>query len=466
MDYDDLLLNWRRLLEERPAIGEHYTEQFKEVLVDEYQDTNKVQAEIVDLMAAKHRSVMVVGDDAQSIYSWRGADFRNIYEFPERYPDAKTFRLDVNYRSTSQILDLANDSIAHNTRQFPKALRTRRPQGTKPAVVAARDVFEQAEFVVSRALELRDEGIPLSEVAVLYRSHYHSMELQVEMVRRGIPYLVRSGVRFFEQAHIKDVIAHVRIISNPHDELAWMRALRLVSGIGPRTAARLWEEIGASTQPFEALLTLQSLNLVPRRAEASWKDFLVLIESLLHPLTVRSPAAQIEAVLDSGYIEYLRANFTNADARIEDLKQLAHFAVRYESSEAFLGEVALIGTERYSMRDGLYGEDVLAGGPEDESLVLSSIHQAKGLEWRVVFLIWAANGRFPTARSLREPEAVEEERRLFYVAATRAKDELYICYPLLGRERSRNVVLAPSPFIQEVNSQLYDQWVITVEAHE
>jgi DNA helicase-2/ATP-dependent DNA helicase PcrA len=466
MDYDDLLLNWKRLLEENPAIRERYAEQFEHILVDEYQDTNRIQADIVDLLAAKHRHVMVVGDDAQSIYSWRGADFRNIYEFPKRYPDVQIFRLEVNYRSTPQVLDLANASIARNQKQFPKALRTNRQGGPKPALIPARDVYEQAQFVVSRALELRDEGIPLSEMAILYRSHYHSMEVQVEMIRRGIPYLVRSGVRFFEQAHIKDVVAHLRLISNPHDELAWMRVFKLVPGIGARTAIRLWEDIGRTTQPLEALSSLHSSHLIPRRAEVGWKDFLSLIDTLTHPQTIRSPAAQIEAVLDSGYVEYLRANYTNADARVEDLRQLANFAARYESTEAFLSEVALIGTERFSMRDGIYGEDVLAGGDEDEYLVLSSIHQAKGLEWRVVFLIWAANSRFPTARSLRDEDALEEERRLFYVAITRAKDELYLCYPLLGRERNRNVILTPSPFIQEVDDHLYDQWIITVEEHE
>jgi DNA helicase-2/ATP-dependent DNA helicase PcrA len=301
-------------------------------------------------------------------------------------------------------------------------------------------------------------------MAVLYRSHYHSMELQVELLRRGIPYLVRSGVRFFEQAHIKDVIAHLRLISNPFDELAWLRVLQLVPGIGKHTAMRAWEQIGRSYQPLEAIVSKTSVDFIPRRAEAGWKNFLALIESLTQPQRIQSPASQIEAVLEGGYIEYLRANFTNADARLEDLRQLANFAARYESAESFLSDVALIGAERFSARDGLYGEDVLAGGDRDEYLVLSSIHQAKGLEWRAVFLIWAVNGRFPTARALRDEEALEEERRLFYVALTRAKDELYLCYPLLGRERNRTVIMSPSPFIQEVDGSLMDEWAITVEA--
>lgn len=461
MDYDDLLVNWKRLLEEKPAICQRYADQFRYILVDEYQDTNKIQAEIIDRLAANHRNVMVVGDDAQSIYSWRGADFRNIYEFPKRYPEAKIFRLEVNYRSTPQVLDLANASIAHNRKQFPKVLRTQRRGGPKPALVAARDVYEQAEFVVSRVLELREEGVPLAEMAVLYRSHYHSMELQVELLRRGIPYLVRSGVRFFEQAHIKDVLAYLRLINNPYDELAWMRVLVLMTGIGKNTAARIWEQIKQARHPWEALISI-SAEFIPRRAQAAWQDFLALLETLREPARAQAPGAQIEAVLDGGYVDYLRATYTNAEARLEDLRQLATFAARYRSAEAFLSEVALISTERFSLRDGLYGEDILAGGDRDEYLLLSSIHQAKGLEWRVVFLIWVANGRFPTARALRDDEALEEERRLFYVALTRAKDELYLCYPLLGRERHRTVILSPSPFVQEVDESLMEQWTISV----
>lgn len=463
MDYDDLLLNWKRLLQDHPDVRRYYAQRFQHILVDEYQDTNRIQADIIDLLAEEHRSVMVVGDDAQSIYSWRGADFRNIYEFPERYPEARIYRLEVNYRSTPEVLQLANASIAHNRKQFPKRLRAHRRRGPKPALVPVQDVYEQAEFVVTRALELRDDGIPLNEMAVLYRSHYHSMELQVELLRRGIPYLVRSGVRFFEQAHIKDVLAHLRLVHNPYDELAWMRALRLIPGIGKRTAERVWDELRRSRHPLTALTSIGRARLIPRRAEAGWERFLALVESLTRPPVAHSPSAQIGAVLESDYVEYLRLNYTNAEARLEDLRQLAGFAARYDSTETFLNEVALIGTERFSMRDGVYGEDARSEDDEDEYLILSSIHQAKGLEWRVVFLIWMAEGRFPTARAWRDEEALEEERRLFYVATTRAKDELYLCYPRLGRERSRHVILRPSPFIQELDGSLMEEWIISTE---
>jgi DNA helicase-2/ATP-dependent DNA helicase PcrA len=461
MDYDDLLVNWWRLLTEHPAIADLYAEQFQYILVDEYQDTNRLQAEIVDRLAARHRNLMVVGDDCQTIYSWRGTDFRNIFEFPERYPDARLYRLETNYRSTPQILALANASIGHNERQFHKELRARRADGPKPALVPARDVYEQAAFVATRILEAYEEGVPLSEIAVLYRSHYHSMELQIELMRRRIPYVVRSGLRFFEQAHVKDVLAYLRAVTNARDELAWRRLLRMVPGIGQRTIERLWPLLAESADVLRALADIEARDLVPRRARSGWRELSELLGALLTEPVRDRPAAQIETILASGYTDYLRATYSNAEMRLEDLRQLAQFAARYPATLPFLSDVALLGQERFSMRDGLYGEDILGGAEGDEDyLVLSSIHQAKGLEWRIVFVIWAADGRFPTARSLHDPDALEEERRLFYVAITRAKDELYICYPLIAREGVRTILLRPSRFITEVEPELFEVWTI------
>src|SRR5215204_3704027 len=246
MDYDDLLLNWKRLLLEKPDIGSVYAEQFQHILVDEYQDTNKLQAEIIDLLAVKHKNVMVVGDDAQSIFAWRGAEFTNIYEFPKRYPDAQIFKLETNYRSTPEILGLANVSIANNRKQFPKILTAvKRSRDIKPALIPCSDVEQQSAFIASRILELRDEGTSLEDIAVIYRSHYHSVELQLELSRRNIPYRVQSGVRFFEQAHIKDVVSYLRVLVNPRGELAWKRILKMIPGIGTATATanRIFEQI-------------------------------------------------------------------------------------------------------------------------------------------------------------------------------------------------------------------------------
>src|SRR3954470_24121564 len=245
MDYDDLLLNMKRLLVERQEIAVMYAEQFQHILVDEYQDTNRLQAELIDLLGVKHRNVMVVGDDAQSIFAWRGAEFTNIYEFPKRYPEAAVYKLETNYRSTPEILGLANVSIANNRRQFPKMLKAvKQSRGFKPAMVPCSDVEQQSAFVASRILELRDNGTSLEDMAVIYRSHYHSIELQLELARRNIPYRVQSGVRFFEQAHIKDVVSYLRVIVNPRDELAWKRVLKMIPGIGNATANRVYEEIG------------------------------------------------------------------------------------------------------------------------------------------------------------------------------------------------------------------------------
>ena len=270
MDYDDLLLNWKRLLEEREEVARIYREQFEHVLVDEYQDTNRLQAEIVDLLAVRHKSVMVVGDDAQSIFAFRGASVESIYEFPKRYPEARVYKLETNYRSTPEILAVANVSIASNRRQFPKTLRAARPSlGLSPALVPCRDADQQAAFIAARILELRDEGVALNETAVLYRSHYHSLELQLELTRRGIPYRVRSGVRFFEQAHIKDVVAYLRLVANPRDELAWKRVLKLIPNVGTATANRVWERLQLAADPL-ALVVRGEADSTANRRGTGW----------------------------------------------------------------------------------------------------------------------------------------------------------------------------------------------------
>jgi DNA helicase-2/ATP-dependent DNA helicase PcrA len=465
MDYDDLLVNWKRLMAEKPDIAAIYQDQFQHVLVDEYQDTNTLQAEIVDLAAVKHRNLMVVGDDAQSIFAWRGANFANIFQFTDRYPNAQVFRLETNYRSTPEILMLANASVAHNRKQFPKNLQAvRQSRNSTPGLIPARDAEQQAAFVASRVLELRDEGIPLSEIAVLYRSHFHALELQLELTRRGIPYDVRSGVRFFEQAHIKDVTAYLRLIINPRDELAWKRVLKLVPKIGNATAARVWEKLASAEEPLALIRSDHLAQSLPKGSMPGWREFAELLKKLTAPETIDVPAKQIELVLGGGYVEYLQANYENAEAREEDLRQLANFAMRFETTDGFLSELALINTERFSPPGATVGEDVVMGGDEDERMALSSIHQAKGLEWQVVFLIWAADGRFPSGRSLREAEGEEEERRLFYVALTRAKDELYVCYPLIESDRSRQTVLhRPSRFITEVPRALLEIWNVDEE---
>ena len=464
MDYDDLLLNWKKLLVQKPDIADVYAEQFEHILVDEYQDTNKLQAEIIDLLAVKHRNVTVVGDDAQSIFAWRGAEFTNIYEFPKRYPEAEIFKLEMNYRSTPEILALANTSIASNRKQFPKVLQAiKKSKSFLPALVPCSDVEQQSTFIASRILELRDEGTSLEEIAVLYRSHYHSIELQLELTRRNIPYRIQSGVRFFEQAHIKDVISYLRIIVNPRDELAWKRLLKMIPSVGNATANKIFESLASAENPL-ALAKTDDFKYKPRSTQG-WMAFVNLLETLTSDANRNNPATQIELILSGGYEQHLQETYENAEARMEDLKGLATYANKYESTEDFLSELALLSTERFSAPSAIVGEDVVQGGEEDELLTLTSVHQAKGLEWKAVFLIWAAEGKFPSPRSLKEIDSEEEERRLWYVALTRAKDELYLTYPLLIIDYNRQTVLQkPSRFVIECPPALFEVWSLEEDA--
>jgi len=464
MDYDDLLLNWKRLLIEKQDIANLYAEQFEHILVDEYQDTNKLQAEIIDILAVRHRNVMVVGDDAQSIFAWRGAEFTNIYEFPKRYPESVTYKLETNYRSTPEILGLANVSIANNRKQFPKVLQAvKKSKGFAPALIPCSDVEQQSVFIASRILELRDEGTLLEEIAVLYRSHYHSLELQLELTRRNIPYRIQSGVRFFEQAHIKDVVSYLRIIVNPRDELAWKRILKMIPSVGNATANRIFESIAYAENPF-TLVKKEDFQYKPRSSQ-SWQNFVDLLENLVSDSNRNNPAKQIEMILTNGYEQHLQETYENAEARTEDLKQLALYAQKYESTEDFLSELALISTERFGSPQAIVGEDVVQGGEEDELLTLTSVHQAKGLEWKVVFIIWAAEGKFPSPRALKEIDSEEEERRLWYVALTRAQDELYLTYPLMITDYSRQTVLQkPSRFVMECPPALFEIWSLEEDA--
>jgi ATP-dependent DNA helicase UvrD/PcrA len=458
MDFDDLLLNWKRLLVEVPAACDSLTRRFTAILVDEYQDTNRLQGEIVDAMAAPHGNVLAVGDDAQSIYGFRGAHFENILKFPERHPRCQEFRLVTNYRSTPPILALANASIACNRKQFQKELRAHREGGALPALVPLRDVQQQAEFVAQRILELREEGIPLREMAVLYRAHTHSMELQMELARRGIPFLVRAGVRFFEQAHIKDVLAHLKFIQNPQDELSFKRVVKLVPGVGAQSADALWAQVEQwlrqGRDPRTQIETLT--GLVPAKARSGLRALGAALQTLV---AMRSqPSEMIRCILhEGGYGEALKQRYANAQARHDDVLQLADYALQAESLEQLLADLTLL--------DSLEAEDVVEGGEPDEKLTLSTVHQAKGLEWRAVFLIWLADGRFPSAPALRAPDGEEEERRLFYVAVTRAKDELYLAYPMMQEERDRaRLLLRPSRFVDElpVRPAPYEKWSIEV----
>ena len=451
MDFDDLLTNWKRVLLENENIREYYSSKFMHVLVDEYQDTNKLQAEIVDLISSTNRNLMAVGDDAQSIYSFRGADFENILKFPERYPDATIFNLTINYRSTPDILNLANKSIIHNVRQFQKKLLSVKGSGTMPTLLSLRDVFQQADFVAQRLLDINAGGIPLNEIAVLYRSHYQSMELQMELQRRGIPFEVRSGLKFFEQAHIKDILSFLRVVINPYDELSWKRIVKLIPGVGNMTAGRLWDSMCKSESPLDAIFELA--GLVPKKALDAFHLFLDLLKRLKgegYDNTLLQPSVAIEYILRHGYEDYLYSHYPNAEDRVQDIEQMMRFALKYTSLETLISELSL---------QSVSGGEVEEGDGDRECVILSTVHQAKGLEWNTVFVIGLNDGRFPSARSLKT-EYEEEERRLFYVAVTRAKDELYLCYPITSEDWHGLGFLRPSRFIKELSEDVYEEVVV------
>ncbi|HEU5314011.1 MAG TPA: ATP-dependent helicase, partial [Candidatus Udaeobacter sp.] len=395
MDFDDLLQKTLSMFQQHERIAEIYRRQFQFILIDEYQDTNKIQADLVDLLARNHRNVMVVGDDAQSIYSWRGANFQNILEFPKRYPDAQVFKIEMNYRSVPEILEVANAAIAANVQQFRKHLSpTRESKALKPALVALNDSAEQAQFVAQRILELRDENVDLNDIAVLYRAHYHAVELQLELSRRGIPYQITSGIRFFEQAHIKDVTAFVRFVANPRDEVAFKRMVKLLPGIGNRTAENLWRnwenslavvaagvDRGPGTTSAPAGVTDSGYNFgerlreltVPVKSRKSWEQLAHTLDEIAPAGQPNMPSEMITSVVEAIYDDYAKVNFTNYELRREDLNQLAIFARQFKDVHEFLSQLALI-----SNVDAEAGPTQVS---EKEAVNLSSVHQAKGLEF-------------------------------------------------------------------------------------
>ncbi len=451
MDYDDLLVNTLRLFQEQGEVAAHYREQFLHVLVDEYQDTNKIQAELIDAVAMLHRNLMVVGDDAQSIYSWRGANYRNILGFPSRYPSARTFKIEVNYRSVPSILKLANEAIKANVHQFAKVLTAVRDGGAKPWLIPCPDSNQQSLFVAQRILELRDEGVALNDIAVLYRAHYHAMELQMELTRRNIPYVITSGLRFFEQAHVKDVSCFLKVAVNPHDEMAFKRILKLLAGVGARTADKLWGKFHPLLAEGKPLLLTS--EAIPKKAVDDWKKAAQALNEI-RKLEPKRAAEMIEKVVDTFYASYLKVKYPNARTREEDLHQLASFAMQFESLDEFLSQLALL--------TNLEAEDATLLKTNDQEFIrLSTVHQAKGQEWKAVFVIGLCDGMFPLARSLDNLEGLEEERRLFYVAVTRAKDELYLTFPLFRMTGGDSGGFQrPSRFVAELPKTHYQEFSI------
>jgi len=446
LDYDDLLYRLAELLQQDEGTRRRLSEAYRFVMIDEYQDTNRIQAELVKLLAMTHRNVMAVGDDAQSIYSFRGADFRNILEFPALFGDAKVIKLEENYRSLQGILDVANEVIAGAAEKYTKALFTQRRGELRPMLVRAQDEHMQSRFVAQRILELREDGVGLDEIAVLFRSSFHAFDLELELQRRNIPFIKRGGFKFIETAHIKDVLAYLRVITNPVDAVSWMRVLVLIQGIGNRKAERLIEEIVQVAEPEKRLAELSSQ--MTGRGQGSAQGC-ARLAAMLGGLRVNQmrPAEQLAEVLEY-YLPTMRETYPDDYPKRErDLEHFQSLAERYRSLEAMLADMAL---EPPTDSIG----DILSVDEEEGYVTLSTIHSAKGLEWHAVFVIWAADGRFPGPMSV-SPDDLEEERRLMYVASTRARDELYLTYPIHMFDRSLGFVMGrPSRFLEELDAEI------------
>jgi ATP-dependent DNA helicase UvrD/PcrA len=441
MDFDDLLWNWLRLMESQPAIAQQISSRFQYVLVDEYQDTNALQARIIGKLGEAHKNVFVVGDDAQSIYAFRGADVKNILSFPDNWPNAKIFKLESNYRSTPQILDLANTSLSYNENQFEKNLVGLKDPGVKPTVIACPSARQEAKYLADKILTLRSGGVALANMAVLFRASSHSQALEFELMKRDVPFEYRGGLKFFERSHIKDVLCYMRLHVNGKDEPAWLRVLNMQTGIGAATASTILEQVRESASKEVALISTEIQ--IPPRGQVGWAE----AQSVLISMNEATPGAMVRAVAHTeNYKNHLEAEYPDWRDRLEDLEQLAIFADAYPDTASFLADATL---------DDASFRREKGGSNNDERLILSTIHQAKGLEWDTVFIIHLTNQGFPSPRALEEEGAIEEERRLFYVASTRARNRLFLSYPQVTGFDAMTFC-RPSMFLEELPSHLVE----------
>jgi len=449
MDYDDLLIYLRALLEKNPDVQERLSQTYRYIMVDEYQDTNKIQSDIIRLLAATHNNVMVVGDDSQSIYAFRGANFRNIMDFPAMFPGTKIIKLEENYRSTQSILNVANVIISRAREKYTKVLFTQKKGSALPALVAAEDERMQSQFVSQRILELREEGVPLNETAVLFRSSYHSFDLEIDLNQRNIPFVKVGGFKFMETAHIKDLLAHLKILANPVDTVSWHRVLLMVESIGPKTAEEIFQAVASSSIGVKGLATVKPKPRYAPAFERLRKELGSLDGNHLPPVEIGARLLRYyEPILEKKYDDYPK--------RAKDLEHLLTIMGRYQHLENFLSDMAL-------EPPNASVDDILATDYEDEQLVLSTIHSAKGLEWHTVFIIWVLEGRFPATYAARSDEEMEEELRLMYVACTRAKENLYFTYPINVYDRGTGMVFSrPSRFIEGISEEILEHWSLVI----
>lgn len=450
LDYDDLLIYLRNFLNKSGPATKSLLSSIKFVMVDEYQDTNKLQADIVKGLTRFNRNIMVVGDDSQSIYSFRGANFKNIIDFPKFYDNVKIIKLEENYRSIQPILDFTNHIIKNASEKYSKNLFTNRGGGNLPHIVAAGTENLQSKYIVEKVLELREEGIQLNDIAVLFRSSFFSFDLEIELGKANIPFQKFGGMKFIETAHIKDVLAFLRIASNPKDVISWYRVLLLHEGVGPKTAQKILDDLATAN------LTIKS----DPSDKSNWryKESIANLFRLLYILHTEKalPSEKAQLVFDY-YHPIFKDKYDDFNKRKKDLEIFHNISENYRSLDSLLADMAI-----EPIIDSVV--DVEAEDKEEEYITLSTIHSAKGLEWNSVFIIHAVEGYFPSGRSIEKLETLEEERRLMYVASTRAKQNLFITYPMNLFDREAGMTLSkPSRFISEMNPDLAEGWLLDEE---
>ena len=447
LDYDDLLVYLKNFLHDLSPSAKSLLSTIKFVMVDEYQDTNKLQADVVMGLTQLNKNIMVVGDDSQSIYSFRGANFKNIIEFPILFPETKIIKLEENYRSVQPVLDFTNKIIEGAVEKYEKHLYTGRTGGELPFIVAASTENLQSKFIVDKILDLREEGVPLKDIAVLFRSSFFSFDFEIEFNKANIPFQKFGGMKFIETAHIKDVLAFLRIAANPKDIVSWYRVLLLHEGVGPKTAQKILDELATARLTIKANPDAQT--------SFRYNDTIAKLFQLLYQLHTKQglPSEKAQLVIDY-YYPIFKDKYDDFNKRKKDLDIFLNITENYKSLDSLLADMAI-----EPIIDSVI--DIEATDKEEEYVTLSTIHSAKGLEWHSVFIIHAVEGFFPSSRSVENLDTLEEERRLMYVASTRAKQNLFITYPMNIFDREAGKTLSkPSRFISEMNKDLAQGWLL------
>ena len=448
LDYDDLLLYVKLLLENNEGLRKKLSNQYQYIMVDEYQDTNTLQADVIKLLASEHSNIMAVGDDAQSIYSFRGANYRNILDFPKLFEGTEIIKLEQNYRSTQNILKLTNTIISKAKEKYAKTLFSNIESPIVPALICAKDTQMEADFICQRILELLDEDVNLSDICVLARNARMSYALEIELSKRAIPYQKFGGPKFMETAHVKDIVSHLRVIINPDDIISLNRILLLLKGVGATTVNNIIPIIKGNLNP--------NIKLLPSNKTTSLVPLLKTLENLRSQISMRKPSDIVEDVIEY-YRPILKDKYDDYNKREKDLDHFQYLSEQYSNLEDFISDMALEPPD--ASVEGMYKRN-----SDDEALTISTIHSAKGLEWDSVFIIGAVDGRFPSAYSFNSAEEMDEELRLMYVATTRAKNNLYITYPVDMYDYSMNMVLSkPSRFLNGIPDDILEVWDITEE---